>query len=137
IAALPNVGTYPVSVPLISYETATLSGGTNFALGPLPSASPSYGGYLTNDTSASIIALVLTDGPYQPGPVIWSGVTSGDWDTTTTNWLNSGMPYNYADGVPVRFDDSGLTASINLTGTRAPSRTTVTNNTVAYTFSGA
>ncbi len=132
-AAITNTGTYPVQIPLISYETQSAS----FTLGNLPSASPGYAGYLTNDTSSSNFCLVLTSGPTQPGPVTWTGAVSGDWDTTTTNWLNFNTPYTFADGVPVRFDDSGLSGSVNLTAARTPSRITVSNNAVTYTFTGS
>jgi autotransporter-associated beta strand protein len=133
IAAITNTGAFPAEIPLISYETQSAT----FSLGALPSASPVYGGYLTNDASINAICLVLTNGPWQPGPVSWVGNISGGWDLTTTNWLNGSTPYKYADGITARFDDSGQTNNINLTTTLSPAGTTVSNNAVAYTFGGA
>ncbi len=134
IAAITNTGAYPVEIPLISYETQS----ANFTLGPLPFASPvAYQGYLTNDASLNCICLVLTAGPWQPGPVTWVGNVNGNWDLVTTNWLNGGTPYQYADGITARFDDSGLTGNVNLPTALAPADTTVSNNSLAYTFSGS
>jgi len=133
-AAITNTGNYPVKVPLISYDL--INAGFNFTLGTLPSATPAFLGYLTNDTTADMIYLVLTNGPQEPGAVTWTGALSSDWDTITNNWLNGAIPYTYADGVPVRFDDTGLSGSVNLTAARAPSRVTVSNSAVTYSFTG-
>ena len=132
-AAITNIGAYPVKIPLIFYENNSAT----FTLGTLPAGSPSYSGFLTNDTSISCICLVLTSGIAQPGPVTWTAAASGDWDTVTTNWVNDSTPYAYNDGVSVRFDDSGLSGSVNLAAARAPSGTTVSNSAVPYTFTGA
>ena len=133
LAAITNTGAYPVEIPLISYETQAAT----FTLGTLPVATPPYSAFLTNDTSLNAICVVLTAGPWQPGPVKWAGNLSGNWDTTTTNWLNGSTPYKYADGITARFDDSGLTNNVNLTITLLPAGTTVSNSSVNYTFGGA
>ena len=133
IAAITNTGAYPVEIPLISYETQS----ANFTLGPLPFANPvQYQGYLTNDASLNCICLVLTTGPWQPGPVTWVGNVSGDWDFITTNWLNGSTPYQYADGITAQFDDSAATGNVNLTTALSPAGVTVSNSSLAYTFSG-
>jgi len=36
------------------------------------------------------------------------------------------------EGVPVGFDDTGLSGAINLTAARSPARITVSNNALAY-----
>jgi len=133
--AITNVGAYPSMVPLIDYDT--INPGFNFSLGTFPAMTPAFSGYLTNDTTAGVIYLVLTNGPAEPGAVTWTGSLSSDWDTATTNWLNGVVPYTFADGVPVRFDDTGLSGSVNLTAARAPSRVTVSNSAVTYSFTGS
>ena len=132
-AAITNIGAYPAQIPLISYENNTAT----VTLGTLPSASPAYTGFLSNNTANGTIDLVLTAGPVQPGPVTWTGSASSDWDIlTTTNWLNGSTPYIYGDGVPVSFDDSASSGTVNLTTTLSPSSITVNNSSLAYVFSG-
>src|SRR5206468_3555894 len=106
------------------------------AFGSIVPAIPGVGlvwdatGLITNGTLKAV-----SDTP--PGLVTWTGAASGDWDTTSTNWVDPSLnPSAYTDGLPVRFNDSGLTNSIVLTTALAPSLTIVNNNTVAYTFTG-
>ncbi len=132
VATVTNTGAYPVRIPLVAYDRQTAT----FTLGTLPAASPSYGGYLTNDASINAFCLILTNGPWQPGPVTWAGNVSSDWDSTTTNWLNGSTPYRYADGIAASFDDTSAAGNVNLTTVLAPAGITVNNSSVAYAFSG-
>ena len=82
--------TAPAELPLIQYTAFTLSvgGTTNIGLGTLPSG---YTGYLTNDTTLSAIALVVTTAPPPSSvpPTIKSiGIVGGNIVISGTN--NSG-----------------------------------------------
>jgi hypothetical protein len=70
IESVGPVGATPVELPLIQYGIMNLLSGSTFnvGLGTLPSG---YAGYLTNDTSISAIALVLTTALH-PQPVMTS-----------------------------------------------------------------
>ncbi len=147
-SSVPPVLSYPAVIPLIKYGTASgnLAGLT---LGSLPSGSPAFAGYITNDATASAIELVLTAGPLTvptgaAKPVTWVGTPTGSWDTTTRNWSNSGNATNYANvttagpGDPVTFDDSVTgTTNVNLTMTLTPVSVSFNNNNSNYIFTGS
>jgi fibronectin-binding autotransporter adhesin len=136
IDLLPTIGSYPATFKLIKYSTQ--SGLFNAGLGTLPAASPAYAGYVTNNSGAGSVDLVITAGPAAPvTPLAWTAANSGDWDTVTTNWSNLGTPSKYSDGSPVRFDDTAANGSVNLTAAFGPASTTVSNNALNYTFSGS
>src|SRR5262249_42734988 len=113
-----------------------------FTLGSLPGA---FTGYISNNTTASSIDLVVTNGPIPPPAskaVVWDGEVSGDWDTATTNWVNSGNLTNYSNvtatglGDTVTFDDTLLgTTNVNLTQTLSPGSILV-NAATNYFFTG-
>src|SRR5581483_11386392 len=96
ITSVPPLSTVPVVIKLISYAGSIAGAGYDFSLGTLP---PLCVGSLSNDTANSSIDLVLTSGPLG---LTWDGAVSGDWDTTTTNWVAAG-PSFYADGDYVTF----------------------------------
>jgi autotransporter-associated beta strand protein len=140
ISSLPPLGSYPVTFKLIDY--ATLSGTYNFVLGTLPSASPAYQAQLTHDTVNRVVKLTITNGPITANSVVWNGtaggVSNGNWDTSTANWLLSGSPSTYGDGFLANFDDTATgTTNVNLTTSLAPANVTVNNVTKTYTFSGS
>lgn len=61
ISSVSGTVTAGQELPVIKYTTFTDTGGTfNLGLGALP---PNYGGYLTNDTTLSAIAVVFTSVP--------------------------------------------------------------------------
>ncbi len=68
VASIALQTNYPVQFPLISYSL--LNGSyDDLALGSLPTASPSYQGYLSNNIANSSVDLVLTSGPvHVPAP---------------------------------------------------------------------
>jgi autotransporter-associated beta strand protein len=146
IAAMPAVTSYPAQVPLIQFTT--FSGDLNtFALGSVPTASPAFQGYVTNDGVGQIY-LVLNSGPVgtppePPKAIVWNGTPNGNWDTTTLNWTSNGVPASYADvttsgaGDNVTFDDT-LTGTTNvaLTTSLQPGSVTLNNTTKNYLFSG-
>lgn len=67
---------------------------------------------------------------------VWNGSSSPSWDTTSPNWTLCGTPVNYSQGDAVRFDDTAVASSVNLTTTLCPGGVTVSNNAHPYTFSG-
>ena len=70
--------------------------------------------------------------------VNWSGATNANWDTTTTNWLSTGLPATYKDGAIARFDDTALSNfTITVSSVMSPSMVVVSNNTDNYSFSGS
>jgi fibronectin-binding autotransporter adhesin len=144
IAPIPS---YPTVIPLISYGSIVGNPAT-FSMGSFPAASPAYQGYISNDVSGQLIDLVLTNGMVttpvgSPKPVTWQGTPTGNWDTTTKNWLNSGIATNYADvttsgtGDPATFDDSLTgTSTVNLTTNLSPVSITMANVNSNYVFTG-
>jgi fibronectin-binding autotransporter adhesin len=75
ITGIANGGTTPAVVPIISYGTANFASGFNFAETNFPNA------YVTNDTAAHTVDLVLTAAPYL---VTWNGGSGTD-----NNWSDS------------------------------------------------
>ncbi len=72
-----------------------------------------------------------------PRDITWTGGLGGNsWDTTTTNWEESGgSPTTFNDGDNALFDDQGNPATIPISGTRSPNSVTVTGSQ-DYRFSG-
>ena len=142
VSVMPVIASYPGQVTLIKYGTAT-GDLTTFALGTLPGT---FLGYISNNTTAGSIDIVVTSGPTPPPAakaVAWDGEVSGDWDTTTTNWVNSGNLTNYNNvtlsntGDNVTFSDSLLgTTNVNLTTVLSPSSLAVNNSASNYVFTG-
>jgi autotransporter-associated beta strand protein len=129
ITAVPPLNTTPTVIKLIAYSGSIGGSGYDFTLGTLP---PLCAGSLSNDTANSSVDLVLTSGPLG---LTWDGDASPNWDTTETNWLAAG-PSFYADGDYVSFADGAATGNVNLTATFLPGGVTVTNNSLAYSFTG-
>lgn len=116
-------------VVLVDYDGA-IGGGFNFSLGSLP---PGITATLVNNTANSSIDLNITGVPgYR-----WTGAISGDWDTSTENWINqqTASPSVFADGFPTEFLDGATTGNINLAGFPSPSAITVSNNVLPYVWS--
>ena len=136
IESLPAIGSYPATFRIIKYSAQ--AGSFNLGLGTLPAASPSFAGYVTNNTANNSVDLVITTGPTPPVvPLAWTAANSSDWDTTTTNWSDGVNSLKYTDGSPVKFDDTALSTTVNLTTLLGPASTTVSNNLFAYTFTGS
>jgi autotransporter-associated beta strand protein len=136
ISSVPLLTGFPTEFPLIKYQNPSVSG--TFSIGTMPSGSPAYGAYLTNDTSINAIAIVFTNGPSTPA-LTWDGTPNGNWNTATANWRpKTGPDTTYADGNFVTFDDSLTgTPNVNLTTTVSPGSLTVSNSTATYVFSGS
>lgn len=140
INSLPPIFGYPAQFRVIQY-TGTIGGSgfaNNIGLGTLPSASPSYVGHLSNNTANASIDLVITSGPSPARSLVWAGVPTGDWDTTTANWRLSGSATSYNQNDAVLFDDTATgTTSVNLTTSLKPLTLTVSNATKNYSFTGS
>lgn len=130
ITSLRPSPAYPVIIRLIKYTGSINGAGYNFGVGTLPLLTS---GYVSNDTVNASIDLVLTAGPLT---YTWTGLHSGDWDTTTANW-SAGGPVTYADGAFVQFLDGASVGAVNLTTALTPGGITVSNNALNYTFNGA
>jgi len=63
-------------------------------------------------------------------------VTSGTWNTSTTNWLNGASAAAYAQGDNVTFSGTGG-GTIALSGSLAPVSMTISATVGSYTFTGA
>jgi fibronectin-binding autotransporter adhesin len=71
-------------------------------------------------------------------PLVWNGTPTGDWNTSTANWLYLGSPTAYALSDFVTFDDTANgTTTVNLTTSLTPGALTVSNITRPYTFNGS
>lgn len=113
---------------LVQYSTKSGSG--TFVLGTLPTGMSATlvnsAGYL--DLNITAIALD-----------VWDGLASGNWDTTSGNWVNFAtlLPVLYHDGDAVQFDDSATgTTVVNLAATNAPSSLLFNNSVNNYTLAG-
>ncbi|HTB82134.1 MAG TPA: autotransporter-associated beta strand repeat-containing protein, partial [Candidatus Sulfotelmatobacter sp.] len=136
IASLPAITSYPQQFPIIHYSGSIGGVGFNFGLGTLPTGSPAYEGYISNNTSS--VDLVLTSGPVPIGLDVWNGTVNSNWDLTTLNWTNLGVAVAFHAGDAVQFDDTdhGPTNVFLTTNLLNPSSVTVSNNNLNYSFGG-
>jgi autotransporter-associated beta strand protein len=68
----------------------------------------------------------------------WHGGAGNDWDAIALNWNGGNAPY--ADGQPVIFNDSAVSASpatINLAAAHQPFAVSVLNDQLEYAFTGS
>ena len=140
-SSVPVLNGFPTQFPVIQYglNGGGSSGNLNtFVLGALPSASPAYGAYISNNVANNSIDIVFTNGPFVPA-LTWDGKTNGNWDTTTANWRpKSGPDTAYGQGDLVTFDDTLTgTTNVNLTMALSPASFTANNTNVNYVFSGS
>jgi fibronectin-binding autotransporter adhesin len=133
VLALPPIASYPATLTVIkSANPISLAGGNfNFALGSLPTASPSYAGSLSESGDSTAVLLTLTSGPIGVrSSVTWAGINNV---SVTTNWsdrLNWQLP-----GAPVAADnvffDGSITVGDNATINNVVD-TSFTNATLTY-----
>ena len=134
---VPSVGS--TNLPLIWIGGAS-SGASAYAAVFTKVVVPSgYQGALVLDaTNNNILDLNLS--AHVPRNLKWQGYASGDWDTSTANWLDltTGLHTNFDNGDFTTFDDSTTATNINITSTVTliPNNITVTNNNNYYTFGG-
>jgi hypothetical protein len=76
------------------------------------------------------------------GNLVWKGGAAGgqtNWDHTTINWSNTVTLANdvFYNGDTVTFDDTARTNAVTVVGSETPASMTMSNNPVAFTFTGA
>jgi len=130
-------GTLPSTVPatytLIAYS-GVIKGGGSFALGSVPDSAV---GYITNNTAASAIQLVLSS--VTVPSITWVGAPLNNWDLLGSNvWRQTGTttPANYTNGSVTVFDDTASNFAVNVATAVAPASWLVTNSANNYVFSG-
>ena len=126
-------GLSPGIIPLIQYNGSIAGGGT-LITNTIPTG---VGAYLTNNTGTHQIQLVVSSVP----SLLWGGKTNttlvGTWDIgVTTNWIDTTavVPASFVNGLPVLFNDNGLTNLVTLLTNVAPFSLTVSNNAKNYTL---
>ncbi len=140
ISSVPYIASLPAQYPIIDYgfSGGSMSGSfANLALGSMPSGSPSYGAYLSNNLANNSIDIVITNGPTVV-PLTWDGANNGNWNISTPNWKPaSGPDTTYADPDFVTFNDTlSGTTNVILNGTLMPGNLTVNNTLSNYVFGG-
>jgi autotransporter-associated beta strand protein len=119
--------------PLLQY--ATVSGGGSISATPftLPSGLTAS---ISNNVSNKSYDLVVA---YTGAALTWQGNVNGNWDTSTSNWLNqSAATMAFHEDDFVTLDDSAAgTTSLNLIGALQPGSVTVNNTNKIYTLAGA
>ena len=136
LSSLPLVASYPAQFPVIRY--AGFGGAFDLQVGTLPAGSPVYQGYLVDNPANGTIDLVLTAGPVGVHALTWTGATDGNWDTTTTNWVDQTFtPAAFTQGDFVVFDDTASINNVTLAAPMAATTLTVNNPTKDYAFGGS
>lgn len=127
LTGTPGPGVYTI----IKY-TGTLTGDPATQL-----VAPSLGSRYAVTFSASSGSILMTI-VGSPQPLVWTGVNSSAWDTTTMNWSNtvSHAADYFSLGDSVTFDDTGANSAVSLSTIFSPGAVTVSNSAVSYTFSG-
>jgi fibronectin-binding autotransporter adhesin len=135
LSSVLNVLTYPTQFVIAHYIAQ--SGDVNFGFGSVPN--PVTGGHFTNDATLSAVVLVLTNGPQTLTFAGNDPVNPTWWDLlTTSNWLDSvgnSVAFDTAD--TVRFTDAASTNTVALQTVLRPSRMTINNTNLNYTFTGS
>lgn len=95
---------------------------------------------LTNVSSPTLLSqiatgITLTASSGSAANLTWN-VTSGTWNTSTTNWLNGASSSAYTQGDNVTFSGTGG-GTVTLSGSLAPASMTISATAGTYTFSGA
>lgn len=132
IVSLPPIIHLPTVIPIMTYTT--LGSALNLGVGTLPG---DYQGNISDD-GAGTISLVITSGTVVVAHQDkWVGNVNNNWDTTTLNWLSSGVAASYSEADFVTFDDTATTGNVTLLGNQhTPGSVTVANSTLSYVLSG-
>jgi autotransporter-associated beta strand protein len=106
---------------------------SNFALAPGAPLS------VTFDTTTSPGSLLMTVQAGSIAPLVWQGNNGNNWDTTTTNWLNTitALPDKFVNLDPLTFDDTSTNGNVNLVGALSPGSVTFNNSSLNYVLSGS
>ncbi|HEX4129074.1 MAG TPA: autotransporter-associated beta strand repeat-containing protein [Pirellulales bacterium] len=129
------------SYTLISYGSGTYTGALGqFSLNETNlSLSAGLTAQLFDNTALSEIDLVVTNSAVASGNLIWTASQSQLWNTTQSNWIDSGTSgaATFANTNTVTFTDTGAgTVTVSNGGVAlAPANVTITTS-AAYTFTG-
>jgi len=132
LATVGLISGYPVQFPVIQYS-GSVGGTFNFGLGKVPSITTT--GYVSNNVANGTVDVVLLSGPES---LTWTAANGDDWDIgSTTNWVAFGTtPSTYQDIDSVIFNDTAASGTVNITQSVVPGFVEVSNNVLAYTFTG-
>ena len=122
-----GTGLSPGTINLIKYNGSVVGGGS-LVTNSLPAG---VVGYLTNNTSAQAIQLVVSQVP----SLLWVGTTSV-WDIGgTVNWLDTSTasPATFLNGLAVSFDDTATSKIVTVSSNVSPFSITVSNS-LTYNF---
>lgn len=72
-----------------------------------------------------------------PASLIWQGTNGSNWDLTTVNWLNGIAVDKFYNVDSVLFNDSAASGNVTIAATVQPGSIVVSNNVLAYAFSGS
>lgn len=111
--------------PLLKWTTGTPPAVT---LGFLAGA----GGHLVTNINNVEIDLVIDNPPY-----IWTGDQDDIWNTTSVDWVRSGIPVSWVNGNYALLDDTGTQPNVTLSGSIAPTNTTVNNSLLTYAIANS
>ncbi|AWI10410.1 hypothetical protein CKA38_15130 [Ereboglobus luteus] len=75
--------------------------------------------------SSFAVALGCFQAGLKAADLVWTGDVDGNWDTSTSNWINGAAPAAFAAGDAVTFDNTSTTDTINIPGAVTPSAITV------------
>jgi fibronectin-binding autotransporter adhesin len=120
-----NSGTLAVG---LNYPLLCWSSGTTPAVN-LGSVSGALGNLFTNGNCIELNIAALAD--------FWNGTNGPNW-SAANNWLNGGAPTNYANPVPVVFDDTAAgTLGVTVDVLVQPKSVVFNNNINAYTITSS
>jgi hypothetical protein len=141
VAALNNIGSYPVTISVIAYTNTTTP---NLAVVGLPSG---YYGRINNNTANKTIDITIDTAV--PKTLSWRGGASGYtavWNKFSYNWYDTttGLTTNFNDGDAVVFDGySGAPTTVTVAENVSPRQdasipgiTVDTTSTITLTGSG-
>lgn len=122
-----NTGTFAAgnSYPLIHWTGSGPANASAFVLGTSPGLSATFS---VVGSTLYLNVTAVSD--------IWTGVLSGDWDTTTANW--AGNASVFANGHAVLFDDTAIgTTSVTVTAPVAPGSVLINNASLPYSLTSS
>ena len=138
VAALSNVTSFPVQIPVISYVGTAAP----FLNADVTALGAGYFGYVLNNSANNTVDIYITTNA--PNNLVWTGATGNDqWDITSFNWMTipGGIATNFNLGDLVTFNDSSTHTNISIPSPVVPGQTgagvTISNSLNQYTFSGA
>jgi autotransporter-associated beta strand protein len=141
----------PVSADALKTTNLTVNGVTTVRMTTAPPAGTvdliKYTGTLTMAGTADDRFALLNETEYRTLPtfadtgsaitmtmaaganLVWVGNVDGNWDLTTSNWLNGAASDVFYSGDNVLFDDTGLIKTVNMNRMISPATITFNNST--------